>query len=287
MTDKLILKPSHRRHAVALLILWFAGGSPHAAPQPAPSALPIPSSLFGTWEVTAVHVDTGATRTPLYRPGDFRLIGRIFRFTSGSITSNTPERQDCPSPGIGKSLPAAKLIESSMAGRAVPPVLPTAEDYRLQLPSDPKVSAFTVNCNGKLWGASLGREDGNRGAWLLPLASGKLALRWYGETILELGRLPEGARPSPSFDCSQASIGAEKAICRSIPLAKLDVSLARSFAAAAQEFREAGRGSSLAALKAQQRAWLLQRNRCGSDVACLERSMSARLETIETMPGDE
>jgi hypothetical protein len=210
MTDKFILMPSSWRHAVALLVLCIAGGSSHAALQSAASALPIPSSLFGTWEVTDVHVDTGATRTPLYRPDDFRLIGRIFRFSSGSITSNAPERQDCPSPRIGKSLPAVKLIESSMAGRALPPVLPTAQDYRLQLPGDPKASAFTVKCNGKLWGASLGREDGNRGAWLLPLANGKLALRWYGETILELKRLPEGARPDPSFNCRQASTDSEK-----------------------------------------------------------------------------
>lgn len=287
MTDKFILMPSSWRHAVALLVLCIAGGSSHAAPQSAASALPIPSSLFGTWEVTDVHVDTGATRTPLYRPDDFRLIGRIFRFSSGSIISNTPERQDCPSPRIGKSLPAVKLIESSMAGRALPPVLPTAQDYRLQLPGDPKASAFTVKCNGKLWGASLGREDGNRGAWLLPLANGKLALRWYGETILELKRLPEGARPDPSFNCRQASTDSEKAICRSVPLAKLDVSIARSFAAAAQELQEAGRGNSLAALKTHQRAWLLQRNRCKSDLACLEKSMSARLEAIETMPQDE
>jgi uncharacterized protein len=51
--------------------------------------------------------------------------------------------------------------------------------------------------------------------------------------------------------------------------------------------QEAGRGNSLAALKTHQRAWLLQRNRCKSDLACLEKSMSERLEAIETMPQDE
>lgn len=289
MTRELTLRPARRQRLAIILSLipCLAAGAAHAVDASTAPSHEIPSAIFGAWEVAGVHVDTGATRTPHYRPDDFRLTGRIFRFSSGSITSNTPERQDCLSPHIAKSLPISQLIESSMAGRAAPPARPTAADYRLRLPDNASTPAFTVQCKGKLWGAGLGREDGVQGTWLLPLANGNLALRWHDETILELKRLPEGVRPHPSFDCRQASNESENAICRSIPLAKMDVSIAQSFAAAAQELQEAGSRNSLAALRTQQRAWLLQRNRCKSDPACLEKAMSARLEAIESMPRDE
>lgn len=278
---------SHRGwHAIASLAFCVAAGS-HAMDISTAPVRGIPSDIAGTWEVIGVHVDTEAARTPRYRPDDVRLTGRIFRFSSGSITSNTPERQDCPSPRIAASLPVAQLIESSMAGRAIAPAAaPTAGDYGLRLPGHPQNMAFTITCNGRLWGAGLGREDGIRGAWLLRLADERLALRWHDETILGLKRVPERSRALPSFDCTKAATNSERAICGSMPLAKLDVSVAQSYKTAARDMQKAGQ-SALAALKAQQRAWLMQRNRCRSDLVCLEKAMSSRLEAIESMPRDD
>ncbi|WP_151636554.1 lysozyme inhibitor LprI family protein [Noviherbaspirillum aerium] len=271
---------------IAILSLCMATHS-HAIDTLAAPHSAIPADIIGTWEVAKVYVDTGATRTLLYRPDDFRLTGRVFQISSRSITSNTPERQDCQSPGIAASLPVEKLIEASMARRTVAPVAPTAEDYQLRLPKNPKAAAFTVTCNGKPWGINLGHEGGIQGAWVLRTETGRLAVRWYDETVLELKRVPDGARPDPSFDCRKASTGSERTICGSVPLSRLDVSVARSFAAAAHEMREAGLQKSLATLKEEQRAWLVQRNRCKSNAACLEQAMSSRLESIELMPRED
>lgn len=280
-----LLRWSQWRHAIASLTLCVATTS-HATDTLKKPDIGILSNIVGTWEVVGVHVDTGATRTLHYRPDDFRLTGRIFQFSSKGITSNTPERQDCQSPGIAVSLPIARLIESSMAGRRIPPAIPTAEDYQLQLPANPNVSAFTVKCDDKLWGSGLGREDGIQGTWLLLLPNGRLAVRWYDETILQLKRIPESARPMPSFDCTKASVDSERAICRSIPLAKLDVSIAKSYAATARELQEARLQNPQTVLKAEQRAWLLKRNRCKFDAICLEKAMSSRLEAIDLMSRD-
>ncbi|MEC4720265.1 hypothetical protein RY831_13980 [Noviherbaspirillum sp. CPCC 100848] len=286
MILQLLLRPSHWRHAITSLALCMAAAS-HASDTLKTPGAGMPSDIVGTWEVVGIHVDTGATRTLHYRPDDFRLNGRIFHFSHEAIASNTPERQDCPSPGIAASIPVAGLIESSMAGRATPPANPTAEDYQLQLPADPGASAITVKCKGKLWGFGLGREDGIHGAWLLPLPGERLAVRWHDETILELKRVPENARPIPSFDCTRTSVESERAICHSIPLAKLDVSVAKSYAAATRELQEAKLQNSLTVLKAEQRAWLLKRNRCKSDAACLENAMSLRLEAIDRMQRED
>ena len=70
----------------------------------------------------------------------------------------------------------------------------------------------------------------------------------------------------------------EKTICGSVALAALDQSVAQTYKFAVNVFKEAENPQALAQLKVTQKQWLAQRNACGADVHCLEKSMKGRLQ---------
>ena len=142
------------------------------------------------------------------------------------------------------------------------------------------VDVLSVSCKGSgLFGGGLGHEIA--GAWIVVLDKDQLAIRWYGETILLLRRLPDNAKPTPSFDCNKAATVVEKTICGSVALAAFDQSVAQSYKLVGNFFKEVEHTEALAPLKATQKQWLTQRNTCGADVRCLEKSMKDRLDAIE------
>jgi uncharacterized protein len=77
-----------------------------------------------------------------------------------------------------------------------------------------------------------------------------------------------------SFDCSKARLPAEVAICQDPELSRLDEEMARAYQAALKK------GESQQ-LKASQRAWLKERNGCGSNALCLKRLYTARISQIK------
>jgi uncharacterized protein YecT (DUF1311 family) len=87
------------------------------------------------------------------------------------------------------------------------------------------------------------------------------------------------AAHAAGFDCSKASSASEKAICADDALSKQDSELA------AQWKQIRAHASDAATLQAQ-REWIVQRNRCGNDVACLKQSYRQRLAALNGMPGD-
>lgn len=254
----------------------------HAKEMPARTDSILPASVIGTWQVAEVHVDTGATRTLRYQLNDPRLTGRIFTIDTNSLSTNTPEEKSCAEPKVATRIKTvANLIETSMAGRATPPEVPKQKDYNVRFPADAKSDAFTVNCKTGVWAASLGRQGGVSGAWVVVLPQNKLAIRWYDETILILNKMPENAKPIASYSCQKASTSVEKTICGSVPLAAYDRSVAESYAYVAKQLKEAQNSDALNRLKTEQKEWLAKRNSCGAEVGCLEKSMSDRLERID------
>lgn len=79
--------------------------------------------------------------------------------------------------------------------------------------------------------------------------------------------------PGPSFDCSRATLRAEKLVCSTPSLAKLDKDLARAYRQAHDTAQDPG------ALAREQRRWLAGRNKC-ADNACLEAAYEARSRSI-------
>lgn len=85
------------------------------------------------------------------------------------------------------------------------------------------------------------------------------------------------ASAQPSFDCARASTPVEFTICEVPVLAQLDLQLAGAYGAA----RATSTSSEKRRIRDEQVGWIRSRDRCGSDAACLEASMRARLAALQ------
>ena len=104
------------------------------------------------------------------------------------------------------------------------------------------------------------------------LTSAALAgLIWAGAAAT-----PSGWAEAASFNCARAGIPSERAICGSRALEDKDVEMATIFGLIRPVFAMGGR----AAFMDQQNAWLVQRNRCGADRACLTRRYDERIASL-------
>ena len=86
--------------------------------------------------------------------------------------------------------------------------------------------------------------------------------------------LPRAARP---LDCNKASSASERAICGDEVLLGLEGRLNREYNFSSARARSPDAHKRLLA---QQEAWLAQREECGSEVACLKRSIETRLDVL-------
>jgi uncharacterized protein len=111
------------------------------------------------------------------------------------------------------------------------------------------------------------------GKWVVLEGSDKLIMHLDIQVMLVLGRRPLATKPSPSFPCAKATTPTEKAICGSFVLAAWD----RRVALAWHQLNETG-------LRAnefeEQKTWLRSRDTCLSDAACLEKTMSQRVQDL-------
>jgi uncharacterized protein YecT (DUF1311 family) len=85
---------------------------------------------------------------------------------------------------------------------------------------------------------------------------------------------------SPSFDCAKASTFAEKSICTDTLLGKFDGALAENYKyMLASDIGDGARND----LKATQRKWLLERNKC-TDNQCLANAYRKRIDEVCEYP---
>ncbi|QCO05190.1 lysozyme inhibitor LprI family protein [Azospirillum argentinense] len=90
------------------------------------------------------------------------------------------------------------------------------------------------------------------------------------------------AAAAAGFPCSKATTPTEKAICADPALSALDERLAATYRAALEHLSGASpeEGAAGAAVKADQRAWLRERDSCGADAACLRRAYDRRMAIL-------
>jgi hypothetical protein len=157
----------------------------------------LPASFLGAWKVESVRVDLGTSRRLLYQRDDPRLIGDVFTIRADSITSNTPEARPCSLPSASLWQTTAKdLVAITLAPYGFPGTPPTVKDYELPLKPAASVAAYSIRCNPGRFGpaplpsarATLGEKV--TGTWIVLLANGELAVRWYDQTILLLKSHP-------------------------------------------------------------------------------------------------
>ena len=244
-----------------------------------------PPALVGTWQVAEVHIDQGDShwnRISGYKYNTHKFLGRVFSFDPQVITTNALEERRCETPKIVSTrMTALELVNSTLASRGFSSDRPGPKDFQLPLADNESVEALSVLCKEGLWNKNLGggqgRDVGLKGAWIVILKNDQLALRWDDEAILILKRLPPNAKPVASFDCTKASIEAEKSICKSVALAAFDQSVAQTYKLALAYFKTKNASAQIEELKKSQKEWLSQRNACASDTACLEKAMESRI----------
>jgi hypothetical protein len=246
----------------------------------------LPASLIGIWEVSGAHIDTGATHTPSYQYDDPRLTGRVITITANNMMAESLSSAPCTGITVAtKRMSALSLVSDSMAGRAMAPEKPTPEDYELPLKSNSLIDVISINCkeNG-LWHRGLGARGGVRGAWIIGLPNGQLAIRWLGETILLLDKVEQNTKPKPSFACEKANTPVEKTICSSISLAGYDRSVATYYAWNNDAFKKVKDIKAIKRLSLDQKNWVKEkRDICGTNEKCLEHEMAERLEVLASI----
>lgn len=85
---------------------------------------------------------------------------------------------------------------------------------------------------------------------------------------------------TPSFDCRLAATPSEITICAVPMLGDLDRFVAEAYQQQRAMLGPAGREQ----LKAEQRYWIGQRDRCGADTGCLQAMMQGRLQVLGGRP---
>ena len=293
---------SRRCVVTLLLILSLAAACQAKDSSPAaPSAFP--STLLGTWQVTEVHRQQNS---PLREMADYKynihkFLGRVFMFTPQLLTHNavpwdSRDTRRCENPRIiVHRTTAARAVGSSIASVEKP----TPRDFQLPLSDNAPIEALSLLCKDGLFVKGLGayaREAGPsadeiRGAWLIVLNPEQLALRWDDEVFLILKRLPENDQPVASFDCTKAATATEKTICASVSLAAYDVSVAETYKFALGYYQFAletynpsmrkQTDAQIVAFRKSQKQWLAKRDACGSNAACLDKSMGDRIWELQ------
>jgi hypothetical protein len=225
-----------------------------------------PNTLAGTWEVVHVAVDHGDQPHWLYFPEDPRLLGRLVSISASELSIDNDSRV-CRSPSI-TALPKAGL--QKFIGQRFPrppqegtPMQPTLADFELAI-ADASVVPEQIGCSNEAseW----------QGAWIVPVAPERLLTNYDNSGfVLVLERRNGPGLIKPSFACAKARSAVEQAICSSATLAGYDRSVAAAYRRALSLA-----GDESADVRQEQTRWLASRNACGSDAACLAKSMRER-----------
>jgi uncharacterized protein len=99
-------------------------------------------------------------------------------------------------------------------------------------------------------------------------------------TPFALSALSWPAQAGPSFACRNLEHDAERTICNSAYLSRLDRRMARKYNELAVGMKAYSDYESLRELRATQRQWLKERNACGSDKDCIAARYQERLNVL-------
>jgi uncharacterized protein len=104
-------------------------------------------------------------------------------------------------------------------------------------------------------------------------------MRWHLGVLLAASvAMPcaAGAGDYAPLNCAKAGSAAERTICGSYALGQAEARMATLFGIATSLVAMGERG----ALKDEQRAWLKEREACGTRIGCLTRRYDARIKTL-------
>lgn len=272
----------HRcQHICRWLAMTLAAVGVWSLPMPAQSAQLL-QGYAGQWQVRRVLLNEERMDRLLYQVDDPRLVGRTVSIEPVHIESDLPEASTCTQPVLEPHLqPLNVLLTDTLVSTR--PGQDLARAFGLSLPGTQEVKVAWTACTTGRFGPSLkgmpaSRQTKSGRTWVALAAPNQLLLRWYGDTVLVLEPVPSEQQPRPSFACDRARLPAEQAICASPRLASYDLSVFEAWKWLVQTCE--GEASCLNEARRTQRQWMLTRNRCGGDEACLRRAMKSRLDVL-------
>nr|WP_041474265.1 hypothetical protein [Erwinia sp. Ejp617] len=225
------------------------------------------------WQVKKVHPDGDSGRRMIYGENDPRLVGRFLQLNKNNIESDLPDFFDCKMPDYQQQ----KLALDEWVKRATGIAETTgAKAWRLNVRGSDIVTTFTVHCQTGMFD---GGGYGEYGAMIAQLSPAEIIINWGETTLIELNPVNRNDI-KPSFDCGKAQAESEKAICADYRLSSLDKSVFDAWRVAKALAEDVANTELLATVVASQKAWLMNRNQCGSDPQCLAKSMTERMEKL-------
>lgn len=247
----------------------------------------IHSFLHDQWQVNQVLFDrsgkssTQGINESINIP---KYLGRLVTITPDTFSINTHNDPTCKDPTfIQEKNSVAKLIAQSIS-LSVDSSKTLPQDIDFPIAPETAIDVLYLTCQGALQAKDRGMEalaDKSNATWLVALPNDQIALSWHEQAVLVLNRVPENATPSASFDCAKAGTTVEKTLCSDIGLAAYDKSLATTYREAKAYYQlKPDATDSINELKNAQREWIIQRDRCGSDVDCLEKAIGIRIGDI-------
>jgi hypothetical protein len=146
-----------------------------------------PRQVIGAWVVVGVRVDTHYAGRAYYQYDDGRLRGKTVHIWHTEAKGNLPEKLLCKAPSVTEeNCQLDDLLYGTMAGDE-DDARNGAKKFMLPIDGNVTVTALWVSCkDGDIGPDSPPGPKGQN--WLVLLPDGKLAIRWYDNTILLLKR---------------------------------------------------------------------------------------------------
>jgi hypothetical protein len=208
----------------------------------------------------------------LYVPDDPRLLGREL-VIGAQISTFNDGSGSCEKPIFSahkeqfRRLVAISFPRSPGPGRDASPTL---EDFGLPADLNKVVSVHEVRCEAR---ADDRDAQPWSQTWFAVLSPDRMFMRIGTTALLTLVKRMQNVAPRPSFACSAATTSIELLLCKSVPLAALDRSVAAAFKWKLDR-------TDAAQIRADQQDWLKRRNACGNDDRCLAGVMRDRISEL-------
>lgn len=250
---------------IAYIVALLAGASAPTTGGPGPQ---------GDFTVVAARRDRAiGNAQAVYDEDDPQLVGRIVSFAPGKATFD--DYVTC----FGmKATPlrgtASGFFRQVFPRRGSPNYAPYPQpaDFRLPIRPTALLSGFRFRC-GPGAGDSSGSNEWSQAA-AFPLPGGRWGLEWGGDFVLVLAPRPRGTAIRASFICAKAATPVERTICADPGLAGWDRSVAAAYHAALS-----ASGDDMT-ITDEQKRWLTNRAKCGTNRNCLYQSMSLRTANL-------
>lgn len=219
----------------------------------------------GQFIVVEARRDPAVTNTQAqYQVDDPQLVNRIVSFSASVVSFDAGASTCTRATKMTTNVTLAKLFRQIMYPRTKPdyPKFARPADFGLNVSPQTTIPVTRFHCGAT--GSNDG-SDWNRAA-LFPIGKDMFALSLIVDYLLILKPAP--SRITASFNCAKASLPAERTICSDPVLAGWDRSVKRAYDETNGDVGE-------------QRAWLAERDKCGTNRTCLHETMSLRVSNLK------